>query len=263
MSKFVPVRRQVHKNTRWLRPRNYHFAASEAVVPIVGAELANAASSMPTGFVPQNGSFHLVAVLSVSAGRDMFVAPDGRWLVGYIPAFLRAFPFRLLGAEEGVEPTLCVDEESGLLTEDSEVGEPFFNADGSISAQLSAVLTFLGECERSRAGTDLAVSALGQANLIVPWPISIQTETGARNVEGLYKIDELALNELPATAFEKLRAVGALPIAYGQLFSMNQLSVFRTLANLQAKLAPQPAPAMPDTLDKLFDTSDNAYLHFD
>ena len=35
------------------------------------------------------------------------------------------------------------------------------------------------------------------------------------------------------------------------------------LAELHAKLAPKPPAPLPDTLDKLFDTSNNEYLRFE
>lgn len=234
----------------------------EATVPLVVAELARAIPAMPIAFVAVGEQFRLVAVLSVTPAKNMFVAPDGRWLGDYAPAAIRSYPFRMLLPEGAPEPVLCIDRRCELLRENSTEGERFFNSDGSIAASLEPVLRFHAELERSRAVTQLAVAALQQANLIVPWQITIRGGQGDRSVEGLFRIDEAAMNGLPVDAFDKLRAVGALPIAYGQLFSMNQLSVFRTLADLQAKLSPT-TPAMPDTLDKLFDTSDNAYLHFD
>lgn len=263
MPQFTAVSRERHATARWSRPRNMAYVRHDPTVPLVMAELSKAIPTVPVAFIAAGGAFQLVAVLSLVPGQNMCVTPDGRWLLGYMPAAIRAFPFRMLLPEGGAEPILCIDERCELLPGEASDGEAFFNADGSISAALEPVLRFHAELERNRAVTQLAVGALQQANLIVPWTITIRSGDGERAIEGLYKIDEAAMNDLPVDAFDKLRAVGALPIAYGQLFSMNQLSVFRTLADMQAKLAPQPAPAMPDTLDKLFDTGDNAYLHFD
>jgi hypothetical protein len=44
---------------------------------------------------------------------------------------------------------------------------------------------------------------------------------------------------------------------------MNQLEVFTHLGRLQGQLAPQPVAALPDSLDKLFDRSDNLEIRFD
>ena len=107
------------------------------------------------------------------------------------------------------------------------------------------------------------MSPLVQAGVIKPWPITIKGEQGDRVVNGLNCIDEAALNALPNEDFLKLRATGALPIAYAQLLSMNQLGVFEHLGKIQGQLAPKPIAPMPDSLDKLFDRSDSLELKFD
>ena len=60
-------------------PKNYNFASADALVPIVGAELLRAALSIPLAFLQQESGFVLVAVASLVPGRNMLVAPDGRW----------------------------------------------------------------------------------------------------------------------------------------------------------------------------------------
>ena len=58
-------------------------------------------------------------------------------------------------------------------------------------------------------------------------------------VEGLYRIDEAALNALPDDAFMPLRKTGALPLAYAQLLSMNQLALLPKAAEVQARIKGQ------------------------
>jgi hypothetical protein len=263
MPKFAAVSHERHAAQRWPRPRNFLHRAKDATVPIVTAELAKIVPSGPIAFIQTGQRFQLVALLSITPGKNMFIGPDGRWLVGYIPADIRSYPFRMLMPEGGTEPILCIDEDCKLLTGDSKEGESFFDADGSIAPALQQVLNFLGEIERSRVATQLAVGSLQQASLIVPWPIKIQTAKGEQALDGLFRVDEAAMNALSADIFEKLRAVGALVIAYAQLFSMNQLSVFRTLAELQTKLSPKRTAPLPDTLDTLFDMGNNDYIKFD
>jgi hypothetical protein len=112
-------------------------------------------------------------------------------------------------------------------------------------------------------GLGRGVSPLAQAGVIKPWPITIKSEQGDRTVSGLYCFDEAALNALSNEDFLKLRASPALPIAYAQLLSMGQLGVFENLARIQAQLAPRPVAPLPDSLDKLFDRTDNLEIHFD
>ena len=101
MPQFAAVSRERHANKKWLRYSNHAFAAGEIIAPIVGAELARAALAMPCAFLQQSGRYTLVAVLSIIAGRNMFVGPDGRWLGPYVPAVFRLYPFRVLPTEKG------------------------------------------------------------------------------------------------------------------------------------------------------------------
>jgi hypothetical protein len=128
---------------------------------------------------------------------------------------------------------------------------------------IKSALGLLGDVERSRIATSLAVSSLSQAGVIKPWPITVKTEQGDRTIDGLHGIDEAALNALPTEGFDKLRATRALPIAYGQMFSMGQIHLFEQLSKIHAQAAPKPVGPLPDTLDKLFDTGNNEYLRFD
>jgi hypothetical protein len=263
MPKYVSISRDVHQKRRWLRPGNFAFVANDTVSSIFGAEVAKAALTMPIALVKHGDAFVLSAVLSLNAKSNMFVAPDGRWLGGYIPALLRFYPFRLLTPEGGTEPVLCIDEDSGLVSESGADGELFFDAEGNVSPALTTVLKFLGELERSRAATNLAVASLEQAGLIVPWPIKVKEEQGERTVQGLYRIDEAVLNALPEDIFIKLRYTGALPVAYAQLLSMGQLAVFQSLHQMQQRLAPKPVAPLPETIDQLFGLGNDETLRFD
>ncbi len=263
MPKFIAISRDPLSKLRWIRPQNSAFAAAEITAPIVAAELAKVIPSMPVAFVQHNGQFQLSALLSIIAGRNMFIGPNGNWIGGYVPSSIRSYPFKLIRPEPNADPVLCVDQESGLVTEDPKLGEQFFTPDGNVAPPLKTILDFLSELDRNRAATQIAVASLEQQGIIVPWPITVQTSEGQKALDGLFRIDEAAMNALPEDQFAKLRATGALLIAHGQLFSMSQLSVFPKLAELHAKLAPKPLAPLPDTLDKLFDTSNNEYLRFD
>ena len=140
MPRFAVVSRERHGLKKWQRFNGYAFAATDALVPIVGAELARAAVSMPLAFSEQSGRATLVALLSLVPGHNMFVGPGGRWLGGpYVPAWLRLYPFRMLPQQDTGELVLCVDEESGLVVERNAAGEEFFDREGNVSPALKPV----------------------------------------------------------------------------------------------------------------------------
>jgi hypothetical protein len=265
MARFSPVTRERHAAKRWRRPVNFAAAAGSAVVPVVGGELARLAAAMPVAFFEQSGRYQLVAVLSLTPGHNMFVGSDGRWVGGYIPAWCRSYPFHLVQPEGSEDAVLCVDEEGALIAEGESGGEDFFDPEGAVSQALRPIVDLLLESERSRKATEIAVSALAEAGVITPWPITVKTDEGEKPLTGLHRIDEPALNALGDEGFLKLRKASALPVAYAQLLSMGQLSVFADLAKLQVQLARVAAAAAPPprSLDSLLQMLPDEIVRFE
>jgi hypothetical protein len=260
MVQFVAVSQARHAARIWQHHADYRFAATEALAPIVGAELAKAALSMPLAFSEQAGGYTLVAVLSLVPGRNMFVGPDGRWYGNYIPACLGSYPFSLLAQQGTDQLALCVAEGSGLVVEKHIAGEEFFDAEGNVSPALKPVMELLTQLHRSRQVTDLAVSALAQAGVIKPWQIKIKSEQGEQAISGLHHVDEAALAALPDEVFLKLRP--ALPVAYAQMLSMGQLSIFEQLARLHHQPAPPAVAALPESLDSILERMGDDVVRF-
>ena len=235
MTAITPVTRSRHAAMRWRGNASYAFAADRAVIPLVAAELAGAALSFPIAFIAQGKDFVPAAVLGLESDRNLFVAEDGRWLGGYVPAALRGYPF-VLGRTEDGQQLLCADEASGLVSDGPE-GQRFFEDDGTLSEPVRRVMNFLTKVEQNRAATAAACAALRTKNLIEPWTITLKTGQGERKIEGLFRASEAALNALDDEAFLGVRKSGALPLAYAQLLSMQQLRVLGELAAARAPRA--------------------------
>lgn len=242
MPNFQAVSRERHAGKRWQRYTSYRFAANDAVAALVLQELPRACMVLPLAFVQAQDSFIPVAVQGLQPGKNLLVTDDGRWLAGYIPAAYRGYPFLLANSEDG-QQVLCFNEDSGLLSDTD--GEPFFDENGDPAKSVKDVLNFLSQVASNRQATQRACAALQQHNLIQPWPVKLQSENGEQTVDGLFRIDEAALNALDIQSLDELRTLGALPIAYCQLLSMQHLPKLGQLA--QAHAAQQaPLPSTPD-----------------
>ena len=66
MPQFTAISRDSHAGKKWQPFKNYGFASTSALAPIVGVEIARAALSMPLAFFQEAGRFILVAVLSLA-----------------------------------------------------------------------------------------------------------------------------------------------------------------------------------------------------
>jgi hypothetical protein len=249
MPSFQAVSKTTLAGKRWRRTENYAFAAADAVAPLVVKELASALMHFPLGFIKMEEQFVPVAVLGLQQGQNLFVRADGRWIGGYVPAVFRGYPFQLANLEDG-KHILAVDVESGLIS-DTE-GELFFDAQGQPSQPLSDVLEFLSQVRSNHEMTLKICQVLADHHLIQPWPITLQGPDAQQQVDGLYRVDEAAMNALPVEAFDALRQTGALTVAYCQLFSMQHLQMLARLAEVTHKARQMPATTASGELDLEF-----------
>jgi len=222
MTSWKVISRSEHNQTNWRRRQGYEFAADHQVVEVLLAELSSVLPHYVLGFIKREDQYHLVAVLGFGGDRNYFAGPDNKWVCEVVPAALRAYPFRLITSSEAEEKVLCIDE--GYLSEDSE-DTPLFQEDGELDSSITGVLDFLNSCDHNRDLTQRACNSVAGAGIIEPWPLKISAGVDEEEVtiEWLYRINETALNSLSRTGLAELRSTSALPLAYAQLFSMNQL----------------------------------------
>ena len=240
MARFVAVSREAHAQKVWRRFTNTQFVARDALAPIVLAEVVHVGSWMPIVFIEQAGRYALMAMMSPMPGHNLFVGPDGEWLGGYAPSSLRSHPFRLVRREGSEQMTLYIDEDSGVIRDADEAGEPFFGADGKPSQSISATIEFLGQIEANHVATDLSTASLAAAGVIEPWPLEVEVGGKKTAAKGLHRINEAALNQLDDEAFLKLRKTSALRLAEAQIMSVGQIARFAQLMPLRQQLAQTP-----------------------
>jgi hypothetical protein len=238
MTQLVAVSPETFRNKYWKRFESFEFASKDSVAPLAAAEIARAAQAMPVAFIKQSDRFVLGGMLSLTPGTNLFVGPQGRWLGAYVPSCFRGYPFRLAKAEGRDDLILCIDEDSGLVSD--QAGEPFFDDQDQLAEPVKGILDFLSQVQQNWAVTHKAVDALAEAGLICEWPLKIKTSEGEQPVNGLFMIDEAKLNSLEDDLFLKLRTAGALGVAYAQMLSMGNIQVLSRLADAHAR---QQAPA--------------------
>lgn len=233
----LALTREQFTDKSWRRTAGYAHAARSHILSVAIAELVKLVPAMPLAFIKVEETFQLVAITSLQPQSNCFVAPDGNWIGDYVPAAVRAYPFSLIKPQDREDKVLCFDSNSGLLGEAGQ-GAAFFDGD-SPSKAVAEVMQLLTEMENSRVQTQRAVDALQAVSVIQPWPLALQQGEQKIAVEGLYRIDEAMFNALPDDAYPPLQSTGALALAYGQLFSMNQLAMLPKAADVGARIKAQ------------------------
>lgn len=243
----VPISLTAHRHKRILPILSYAFAKNLAVVPLVGAECAQAVHNFPVVFVPQGDAYSMMGLMSLRPDHNSFVAADGRWMGSYVPACLRQYPFTMGLPAEGGEAILCADPESDRLSDTD--GQPMFDIDGSPTEGLRKIMEFVGEMERNRVITIRAINAIIKHNLVIPWDLTVQQaqNQGQQKISGLFRIDEAAMNALSVEAFLELRQASALPVIYAHLLSLSRVEVLIRLAGAEAQAQAAAAGRSPLT----------------
>lgn len=261
MPNIQPITKAQYAAKRWKRYAGYHFAAKDAVVSLVMQELPKAQLTLPIGFALKDEQAFPVAVQSLQPGINLFVAADGRWRGRYVPAAYRGYPFILADTQDGKQ-VLCIDEDSALVSETE--GEEFFNQDGEPSKPLADVLNFLQQVYKDRQRTFSVCSLLQKHALLKQWPLKSKNDEDGeeKHIEGLYCVDEKALNTLEYEAYAEISQAGGMALAYCQLLSMQHLQdLIRLHTTIRTQAA--SAPEVPD-VDKIFgEKADNDMFKFD
>ncbi|NLC71155.1 MAG: SapC family protein [Desulfuromonadaceae bacterium] len=239
MSQIVPVTFKNHGQKRLLTPATYLFAEKEGLAPLAAAEFAAIASRFPVVFLNHGGKMAAFALLGLEKGENLFVGKDGRWLSDYIPAFLRRYPF-VFGKkrEDSEDLLLCIDEESGLLTESD--GDPLFTETGEKAPALEKAVALMSGYHQSAGIAEKFSSALQEKELLAPLHVKVQVgENAGVNLGGLLQVDESRLDKLADGDFLELRSKGYLPLVYLHLFSLTRIQDLLARKKARAKIAPK------------------------
>ncbi len=257
-----------HLHAGYQKYANYFHAQNDTIAPLLIAELGQALPYYPLAFVQLgDNSFQLVTLHSLQPGLNLFVNAQGQWLAPYVPSHYRSYPFKLIAnAQKNNELTLCFDEQAGLVHTQALADDvKLFTDEGELSGPMRAIVEFLQQCEQNRQVTQQRVDQLSANALIEPWSIEVKqsadNEAPNQRIEGLYKINETALQSLAPEVLSELAKSGALALAYAQLFSQARLKDFHARYQYhhnQQQHAEQKQQALNVDLDKLFGEDDDS-----
>ncbi len=231
----VPLNRESHKALR-LRAmdRPYAFAEGSHMIPALVEEFGAACRHLPIVFLMGTGGLSPVFIVGLKPGRNDFVNDEGRWTAGYIPAFLRRYPF-MFGEVQGRDPVVCIDQSYEGLS--SEEGEKLFDEQGAETPMLREKIKFVNDYFQSARRSEILGKRIQENDLLRA--ISLEAKLpggGSTTVHGFFAIDENKLTALPDAAFLQLRKDGLIGPLYAHLLSLSAVD----------KLAVPEAVATPE-----------------
>jgi hypothetical protein len=248
----VLLNREAHKNKKIAPSSSFTFASKANSLYAAGVEFIEACKEYAIVFTQVGaGKIVPVVMLGLREGENLYISKDGKWNAGYVPAFVRRYPF-VLAELEGQQMGVCIDEGySGLNEKD---GDALFDSKGNNTPFLQNALDFLNRYQVEYLRTDRFCERLKSMGLLMQMNAKADLFDGTSfTVNGLMVVDERKLLQLgDAQALEVFRS-GELSWIYAHLVSLSNLNrLVDKLADSKrggsepaASINPAPRPANP------------------
>lgn len=231
--KVVALNPDSHRNLRFNATQvNYGFARDCIAVAIACTEIAQASQEYPVVFVRgQDQQFHLVVLLGVREGENLFVNAAGQWDGAYIPVCMQHYPFVIADDSQAEPLIVSVDESCAALNAES--GILLIDDQGLLQQRLSDELQFIQDFQKEIARTGLMLRQLAELDLFVPLNVAV-SGGAAVPVGDLYSIDSDRFKLIEATALPDLFHSGALRLVFSHMDSLDNIRKLSNKAMLRA-----------------------------
>jgi len=236
--KVVALNSDAHRNLKFSANQvDYSFARDTTAVLLAGVEFAEATREYPIVYIRgQDQRMRPVALLGVRDGENLFVDEQGKWDAGYIPAFVRRYPFVMADGGANGQLVVCIDE--GCPALNAEHGELLINAQGKMEPRMNEIVQFLQNFQREFERTELITKQLDELGLFVQQGARFDTGTGETfQLNDFYLIDEARFGQIADARLPELFRSGALGLAYLHLASLGNMR--KLLDRLSARSTPK------------------------
>lgn len=219
----TPISSQTHADWSVEVGSNFSFARGLNSVPLLVAEFSAAAVEQTIVFSGDRKTIMPSVILGMKANANGHVNDDGTWKGGYIPAFLRRYPFVFAASETNEKLTLCMDDAfEGMNTKGK--GEPFFSAQGEPSPFLQQQLKFNQGYQEQSKRTQAFAKALFKLDILEPSKIDFQFAGKKSSLGGFLTINREKFKALPAKKLKEMMKADQLELCYQHLQSLNNLA---------------------------------------
>lgn len=230
----VPLRQDIHRHLKLNTQLSFAEFSDRHLFPIAVHEFSRASTEYPVVFVKdsETGQFKAVVLLGLEAGENLY-ALSGTSQPNYLPQALLNYPLVLIA--DPTQPdqfTVGLHTTSDLVNETQ--GQPLFDVQGQETPFLTKRKQALIQSFEQQQVTDAFAVLLADLNLLHAQSFSVDIQGKTSQLNGIYIVNEQALQQLPSAQFEDLRQRGFLPAIYAQLNSLHQ---FNRLAARKAHIA--------------------------
>lgn len=222
-NKVTPINDKKHAKTRITISSDFRHLADQQLVPITLHEFPQAATEFPIIFVKNSdsGQFQPVVMMGLKSNHNLYCQTE-EWHSNFTPGHMRYYPFSLGIDEKNKQAFVCINEDSGRLSETE--GNALFDEDGQQSEYLKGITKSLDEYVQQSQITQNIIKLLVEHDLLSSMNLSLTVKKGDDiNINGIYAIDLQKLEALSDEDFLMIKSKGLLPALYAHHGSLNQV----------------------------------------
>ncbi len=215
-----------HGKLRLSECKDFTRFQSQHLVPVVLQEFYSLATQFPLVFVrnSSSGDFVPAALMGLSKGKNLF-CQQAAWQSAFLPTSFTLAPLTVHRLEpDSDEAVIAIDEDSDLLSETE--GEPMFQENGDYTEYLQKRIDHVVTVTKQSLQAMALCRYLAEKNLFRSRAMAFQFDKSSRRyeVEGVFTIDEEAIEKLSDEDYLELRGRGLMPLIYSHLTSVHQFS---------------------------------------
>jgi hypothetical protein len=220
----TPVTRRAHSKLSLKKGKTYEFARHTNAVPVVLSEFPAASSEFTIVFTDASEGVIPAVILGVRDNENAYVTKDGSWDAGYVPAFLRRYPFVFSTDEKAETFTLMIDESYPGFNKEGK-GERLFDAEGEHTAFLTNTLNFLREYQAHFARTRAFGNKLVALGLLEPVEARVPLPKDPnRRLTGFKIVNRDKFKALSGDVLSQMIKTDELELIFLHLFSLRNLN---------------------------------------
>ena len=220
--KIVPLSIKRHTDLSVQIDKNFSFAKGVNSVPVTTVEFRHLFVEYPILFTQSDGDIVPVVSLGMKKNQNLYVDDAGEWNAGYVPAFVRRYPFVFLMKNNGNDFTLCIDEAYEGCNREGE-GERLFTDQDERTPFLVEKLRFVNSYQNEHKKTVAFCNTLKRLGLLESMQANFSLASGGEtSITGFMGINRDRLKELEGDVLKQLVENDGLELIYLHLYSLNQ-----------------------------------------
>ncbi|MFT5704483.1 MAG: hypothetical protein ACI8SK_000430 [Shewanella sp.] len=233
MTNISPLSSTEHLNTSIIESKDYRRFAEQSLIPVVVQEFAVLATEFPIVFVKntENGQFLPIAMMGIKNDFNLYCQTKD-WGASVTPIGFSKAPLSLMQTSQNSDEVMVfIDEDSELVTTNE--GNRLFDGSGEQTEYLKKRSNTLLDLASFTQQTVAITKYFADLNLLTPKQLTVKLSSDSPqvNIDGVYIIDEKALNELKDEEFLILKNKGLVPLIYAHLTSLHQIARLITKQN--------------------------------